>query len=107
MSTIFSQIRKLQKSGLSKQIVVEFSPQVFTIYKKIHPRNKQLSRARFVLMNDETGMLVMTSRLGLKHFYASDLLLVTRENVDEDAEISMDDALKLNGAQRTSYDLRY
>ena len=58
-------------------------------------------------MNDETGMLVMTSRLGLKHFYASDLLLVTRENVDEDAAISMDEALKLNKVERTSYDLKY
>ena len=51
MSTIFSGIRQLIKSGNSKQIVVEYTPDTFVIDKVIYPRNLQISRHRYVLRN--------------------------------------------------------
>jgi hypothetical protein len=102
MATLFSNIRKVIKSGNSKQIVVEYSPLIFQIAKVIIPRNNTLSRKRYILEN-EHGRHIMSQKGNIKHFYSSDLLLV--QNEEQEANITMEDALKLNQVEQTRNDL--
>ena len=104
MATLFSNIRKVIKSGNSKQIVVEYSPLIFQIAKVIIPRNNTLSRKRYILEN-EHGRYIMSQKGNIKHFYSSDLLLV--QNEEQEANITMEDALKLNQVEQTRNDLVY
>lgn len=105
MATLFSNIRKVIKEGNSKQIVVEYTPLIFQIKKVIIPHNNLISRKRYVLQNENEREIV-TVKGGIKHFYSSDLLLVKDQN-QEESDISMQDALKLNKVNPTRNDLVY
>lgn len=103
MSSIFSNVRKLVKDGNTKQIVVTYTPELFRVNRVIIPRNKLLERKRYTLENED-GKIVKINNVA-KQFYASELLLF--EGEDDDIDISMDMALKLNGVQRNANDVEY
>lgn len=102
MSALFSDVRRKTKAGLTKELPVTWSPDIFVIHRAIQPRQSLLERKRYVLRNDE-GELVKHRKSGRGHqFYATDLL---DSRGAEPGDISMDRALDLNGAKRTDSDL--
>ena len=102
MSAIFNNIRKLLKEKNSKQIVVTYTPEVFTINKVIK-KNGVLERNKYLIENSE-GSIVTKSDGKLKYFYASDLLAY---NGDGGEPISMKQALKLNKVDTNENDAIY
>jgi hypothetical protein len=91
MSAIFNNVRKLLKQKLTKQIVVSYTPSIFTI-NKVVKKDGLLERNKYLIEN-ENGELVTKANGKKKYFYASDLLLY---NNGEKSDLTMEDALKLN-----------
>ena len=105
MSTIFANVRKLVKDGNTKQIVVNYTPELFIVRKVIVPRNKILERKRYVLENAD-GKVLSKNNTTLQ-FYASELLLFEGKEGASDIDIDMDMALKLNKVERNRNDVDY
>lgn len=107
MSSIFNNIRKLLKEGKSKQIVVNFTPDVFWIQKVIHTRKSLIERNKYILMNDQDEVLKKADGT-VKYFYASDLQHYDYDEEQQNTtEISMEEALKLNKVERNNNDIIY
>jgi hypothetical protein len=87
-------VRRLVKQNLTKQIVITYSPEVFRVKQVIIPRRRTLARRRYVVENSR-GLPIYKPNGGIKHFFASELQLVA-EDEDNEPEISMERALKLN-----------
>jgi hypothetical protein len=104
MSSIFSNVRRLMKEGNSKQVAVTFTPEMFLVSRVIVPRNNVLERRRYILINADDKPLSKNGKPQM--FYSSELLLVGGDN-DNDADISMEEALKLNGVKPSSTDVDY
>ena len=105
MSSIFSGVRRLVKQNLTEQIVITYSPEVFHVKQVIIPRRRTLARRRYVVENSR-GLPIYKPNGGIKHFFASELQLVA-EDEDNEPEISMERALKLNKVEPTRNDLEY
>ena len=103
MSSLFSGVRRLVKTKLTKQIVVSYSPEVFKIEKVIIPRKNMLARRKYYLENRD-GMVITTPTGNRKPFYASEL---QRAGVDTAPRMTMAKALSLNKVDTTSNDLNY
>jgi hypothetical protein len=102
MSAIFNNIRKLLKEGNSKQIVVSYTPDVFSV-EKIIRGSGVLERKKYVLKNEE-GNVVTKSDGKIKYFYASDLIPF---NDGEESNITMERALELNKVEPNQNDAIY
>ena len=102
MSAIFNNVRKLLKQKLTKQIVVSYSPSIFTI-NKVVKKAGVLERNKYLIEN-ENGELVTKADGKKKYFYASDLLLY---NNGEISNLTMEDALKLNKVMTNENDAIY
>lgn len=101
MSALFSNVRRVLKEGNSKQLIVTYSLAVFTVW-RVTRRTGALERNRYLLENE--ARVVLRRHMGNpKSFYASDLLLVGEGN--EEAEVSMAEALKLNKVQPSVTDV--
>jgi hypothetical protein len=105
MSSIFSGVRRLVKQNLTKQIVITYSPEIFRVKQVIIPRRRTLARKRYVVENSR-GLPIYKPNGGVKHFFASELQLVA-DNEENEPEISMERALKLNKVEPTRNDLEY
>jgi hypothetical protein len=103
MSSIFSGVRRLVKQNLTKQIVITYSPEVFYVKRVIKPRTRTLARQRYIVENSQ-GQQINKPNGGIKHFFASELQLVSEVT---EPEISMERALKLNKVEPTKNDLLY
>jgi hypothetical protein len=99
MSAIFNNIRKLLKEGNSKQIVVSYTPEVFTVNKVIQ-KNGVLERNKYLIENSDGNLLTKANGKN-KYFYASDLLPF---NDGEPSNITMTQALKLNKVETNEND---
>ena len=102
MSAIFNNIRKLLKEGNSKQIVVSYTPEVFTVNKVIQ-KSGVLERNKYLIENNEGNILTKANGKN-KYFYASDLLSF---NDGEPSNITMKQALKLNKVETNENDAVY
>lgn len=102
MSAIFNNVRKLLKQKLTKQIVVSYTPSIFTI-NKVVKKDGLLERNKYLIEN-ENGELVTKANGKKKYFYASDLLLY---NNGEISNLTMEDALKLNKVMTNENDAIY
>ena len=73
-------IKRLVKAGNTKQIVVNYSPLVFKILKKITPRNGLLERSRYVCVTADGTRLLVNKENGTaaRQFYANVLQLYQR-----------------------------
>ena len=105
MSSIFSGVRRLVKQNLTEQIVITYSPEVFHVKQVIIPRRRTLARRYYVVENSR-GLPIYKPNGEIKHFFASELQLVA-EDEDNEPEISMERALKLNEVEPTRNDLEY
>lgn len=105
MSSIFANVRKLVKDGNTKQIAVNYTPELFIVRKVIVPRNRILERKRYVLENADGKVLSKNNTA--QQFYASELLLFEGEDGATDIDIDMDMALKLNKVERNRNDVDY
>ena len=103
MSSIFSNVRALIKSKDTKQIVVTYSPRVYTIARVIIPRRGLLERRRYILARPD-GVPIKTPKGQVRDFYASELIAAKDA---KQAHISMERALKLNGVEPNRHDLVY
>lgn len=106
MSSIFSNVRKLIKQKNTKQLIINYSPDIFVIHKKIIPRQGTLERNRYVLKNKNTNKIVQTPTGTHKLFYGSELLYVPPATPD-DNNITMNRALTLNKIDTNNNDLLY
>lgn len=103
MSSIFSNVRKLVKDNNTKQIVVAYTPELFTVSKVIIPRRKLLERRKYILKNQDGR--VLTKNNTDVQFYGSELLLFTGEDAT-DIDIDTATALRLNGVRPSSSDVK-
>ncbi len=106
MSAMYSGVRKLIKEGKSKQIVVTYTPIIYSVSKVFSPTKGILERKQYVLETND-GMELGVMRKGIldvRRFYASDLQLA---NEDDDNNLTMDEALALNGVKANNNDIMY
>ena len=106
MSSIFSNIRKLIKQGNTKQLIINYTPDIFIIKKKIIPRQGTLERNRYILKNKNNNKVVKTPNGIIKQFYGSELLFVPPTTPDDNI-INMNRALILNKVDTNNNDLLY
>lgn len=101
MDEIFHNIKRLVKDGQAKNIVITYSPSIFTIYKKIIPRNGLLERCRYILQANN-GRLLLTKVGGKpRQVYAHVLLKV---DVNDTTTLSNAEAMKINGVEGNEND---
>ena len=91
MSSIYNNIKKMVKSGNTKHIVINFSPDLYKIIKVIKSRMKGLSRDAYIVSNLNDQILVTGSKDTPKRFFASDLLF---SSLDSDAGFTNEQANK-------------
>ena len=105
MDALSNSIKSLVKKGVSKKIVVAYSPLVFKILKKITPRNGLLERSRYVCVSADGTRLLVNKENGIapRQFYANSLLKVGKD--EEDYDISMEKAIQLSGVKLTKNDV--
>jgi hypothetical protein len=104
MSSIFSGVRRIVKQNLTKQLVITYTPETFRVIRVIIPRRRTLARRRYVVENSQ-GRPIYKPNGGIKQFFASELQLVADD--ENEPEISMERALKLNKVESTRNDLVY
>ena len=100
MDALSNGIKALVKAGKTKQIVVNFSPLVFKILKKIIPKKGFLERSRYIVgTTDETCVLV-NKEDGKKprQFYANGLKKVGDDETNY-KYLTMKTAVELSGAE--------
>ena len=105
MDALSNSIKRLVKAGNTKQIVVNYSPLVFKILKKITPRNGLLERSRYVCVTADGTRLLVNKENGTapRQFYANVLQKVGKD--EKDYDISMEDAINLSGVKLTRNDV--
>jgi hypothetical protein len=110
MSSLFSDIRRMIKSGNSKYIVVHYSTDIYTVSKATKTATKtNIERFRYQIVNGDDVLL--TKRDGTPMiFYSTDLLPLTNEDVQNYNDninnvMTMDQALALNNSQRNENDV--
>ena len=101
MSSIFVNVRKMIKQNQTKYIVVNYTPMMFTIDKVIISR-KPINRNKYILSNN--GFVLQDKNGKTKTFNSTDLLHCYEDNA---INMSMDDALLLNGCERNANDIKY
>lgn len=104
MSSIFANIRKLVKDKNTKQIVVQYTPELFVVSRVIIPRTGVLERKRYMLENDDG--VVLSKKGKSQMFYASELLLYTGKGA-ADVDMDMQTALRMNGVEANANDVDY
>jgi hypothetical protein len=106
MDALSNSIKRLVKTGKTKQIVVNYSPLVFKILKKITPRNGLLERSRYICTNSDGTRILVNKENGKtpRQFYANVLKKVGKDENDYD-DISMEDAINLSGVKTTRNDV--
>ena len=109
MTTISNNLRRLEKEGQSKQMVIRYTPLIFEITKKIIPKKGFLERERYYIRDIENGRPLYvksaTGLLHLKQFYASDLLKVPTDK--NETGLTLLDAFKLNKVEPNRNDLYF
>ena len=103
MSSIFANVRKLVKDKDDKNLVVTYTPDVFYVSKVIVPRGI-LERKRYIVNNYEDKPIT-TAKKNIAQFYGSELLLWDGD--ENDAPITMEEALKLNKVEPNGNDYIY
>ena len=101
MDEIFKNVKNLVKQGETKNIIITYSPSIFTIYKKIIPRKGLLERCRYILQANN-GRLLLTKIGGRpRQVYANVLLKV---DPNDTTDISNADAMRINGVEGNEND---
>ncbi len=101
MDEIFKNVKNLVKQGDTKNIIITYSPSIFTIYKKIIPRKGLLERCRYILQANN-GRLLLTKTGGKpRQVYANVLLKV---DPNDTTDISNADAMRINGVEGNEND---
>ena len=105
MDALSNSIKRLVKAGNTKQIVVNYSPLVFKILKKITPRNGLLERSRYVCVTSDGTRILVNKENGKtpRQFYSNVLQKVGKD--EKDYDISMEDAINLSGVKTTRNDV--
>jgi transposase InsO family protein len=104
MSSIFSNVRKLVKDKNTKQIVVAYSPKIYRVSRVIVPRRGLLERKRYVLTKEHGEPIRSAGSNKAKNFYANEMIRAHDAPV---ADITMEQALKLNQVEPNRHDLIY
>lgn len=101
LSAFYSGVRKIEKAGDSKNLVVKWTPDVYEVTRVVYPRQKnKLERPKYEV--GHAGQLFQTQRGQPKRFYASQLLAV--DGTEAAVPLSLDRVLKLNKVQPTRND---
>jgi len=101
MSALFSNVRRLIKEKVSKQIVVHFSPVIFRVDKVYRPVGT-LERKKYKLVNEATGNYLAKPDGSVKLFFASELAMAS-----EKIGMTMEEALRLNGVEKSVGDVQW
>ena len=101
MDEIFKNVKNLVKQGDTKNIIITYSPSIFTIYKKIIPKKGLLERCRYILQANN-GRLLLTKTGGKpRQVYANVLIKV---DPNDTTDISNADAMRINGVEGNEND---
>jgi IS30 family transposase len=95
LSALYSNMRKLVKSGKSKEIQVIWTPSLYKIVHTIYPRRRGLERNRYQVVNKNAEKLPF-------QLYANELQLIPELKEFDDkfsGNITNAEALKLNGVE--------
>ena len=92
MSSLFSNLRQVEKAGYAKNVVVRYTPAVFIIVKVIPPKRDSLGYPLYSVIGPNRKLL-RNNGGGAKLFNATELLKI---NPDSVSHISMQQAAKLN-----------
>ena len=103
LDAIANNIKKLIKQGLKKKIIITYSPFVFTIVKKIIPRNGLLERCKYIIAYDNKILLTKIDG-NPRQLYSNVLLKVPSDTPDTVNNLSMADAVRLSGQEVTKND---
>ena len=102
MDEIFKNGKAQVKAGNTKQLIVTYSPSIFTIYKKIIPRNGLLERSRYILKANDNGKLLRTKLdKNPRQVYGNVLIKVDKKDY---ADISNADAMRINNLKANEND---
>lgn len=98
MSVVFSDVRKLIKQGLSKQLVIWYVPRLFKIRSVIKKARDHLERSEYTLRDIQTGAILAHPKSHKpKRVYASQLIETDATDISEMTEVK---ALALNQARK-------
>lgn len=101
LDEIFKNIKDKVKKQDTKDLIIAYSPSIFTIDKKIIPRKGLLERSRYILRANN-GKLLLTKEGGKpRQVYGNVLLKV---NDDDFVDISNEQAMKINGVKANEND---
>ena len=95
MSSIFVNVRKLIKEGLSKQIVVTYTPEIFYIKKVSKSYKSPLERKKYTITNEKDQILNVGENQNIKYFYGTELMHVPDNEENEYNNISMESVRRL------------
>ena len=101
MDEIFKNVKRLVKDGETKNIIVTYSPSIFTIFKKIIPRKGLLERSRYVLQADNGRLLLTKVGGNPRQVYGNVLKKVDSDDI---ADINNEDAMRINGVDANEND---
>ena len=101
MDDIFKNIKSKVKAGETKNIIITYSPSIFTIFKKIIPRKGLLERSRYILQANN-GRLLLTKEGGKPRQVYANVLLKVDDN--DFVDISNADAMRINGVNANEND---
>ena len=113
MQTIFSAVRAKVKAGKRKDIIIWWMPRVFRVSRVIErPADLGLEPNLYELQDVETEgyLCIPTQRYGneiivLKQCYASEMMPVDENEMQNDELLDHEQALALNGCKATATDL--
>ena len=91
----------MAKSGESKHVIINWTPEMFYVVKSIKPRKNGLSRLKYVL-SDLEGNLVRSDKGVVSEFYDSELQ--NAYEVKNEREMTLKDAFKIN---KIKYDVKH
>jgi len=101
LDEIFKNIKDKVKKQDTKDLIIAYSPSIFTIDKKIIPRKGLLERSRYILRANN-GKLLLTKEGGKpRQVYGNVLLKV---NDDDFVDISNEQAMRINGVKANEND---
>ena len=101
LDEIFKNIKDKVKKQDTKNLIIAYSPSIFTIDKKIIPRKGLLERSRYILRANNDKLLLTKEGGKPRQVYGNVLLKV---NDDDFVDISNEQAMRINGVKANEND---
>jgi hypothetical protein len=108
MSTMYSSVRAVIKSGNKKNLVIWWCPTIYRVVRVIERNREGLEPNKYELINPFTNQYLcipVKSGTSIKQTYASEMHYVDASELNMNQTITEDEALRLNKCQPVKTDL--